>query len=177
MVYITLFQSILLVVIFLLYFRARRDLVISNLRIQGLSTNEKNNVLKRSTVTYYIGENRRQNFRVSLEGVECLIELLNFEDKRLKRLTHKKVKGSIDNISIGGTKFTCDIDLPVKTSISINISFILEDQEFSLNGEIIRKEEYIKTNSFGYGAQFNQLSGDDEKTLSITLNKLIMEKK
>jgi c-di-GMP-binding flagellar brake protein YcgR len=163
-------------VIFLLYFKAKRDLIISNVRDQKLFTQEENTTINRTATPYYVMKNYRQNFRVPLTGTQCSIEFLDFEEKRLNKLRHKKVDGNIENISLGGMKFSCNIDLPVKTSISINSSFNLKNEEFSLNGEIIRKEEYTKTRLFCYGVQFDELSSEDEKVLSKTLNNLIIER-
>lgn len=111
-------------------------------------------------------------------NMECTVKLAELENPKLKSLTGKTFAGKIDNISAGGLKLLCGFDFPIKDKIVLEFSFDIYDESFCVKGEIIRKEEYRKSNhTYGYGVQFVDLSQADEIRLTQSLNRVLLEKR
>lgn len=103
---------------------------------------------------------RRRAFRIKLPDQECKFELIGFGDKSLEPLKYKKGEGKIKDISYLGMKLSCKLDLPIRKKIFLLIHFTLCNEEFSLKGKIVRKEELM--NDILYGIEFMELDHQDQ---------------
>ncbi|HZG61775.1 MAG TPA: hypothetical protein VEY68_15085 [Anoxybacillus sp.] len=43
-------------------------------------------------------------------------------------------------------KLECDYDLPVRKGVFLQLHFVLDNEEFSFKGKIVRKEEWMNNN-------------------------------
>lgn len=138
---------------------------------------EKRTLEESLKVNKSIVKNNRNNFRVPVPPTECVLEFISFEDKKLESLKMKVFKGTIENISVSGMKFLCRYNLPVKQCIKVHVSFMIKNQPFKLEGEIVRKEEQLQKDIIGYGVKFTELDLHTSKQLHESLNLLIIEKR
>lgn len=118
---------------------------------------------------------RRENFRVKLLEQECTFELIDFGDKLLERLKHRQGEGKIRDISRTGLKLICDYDLPVRKHIFLQLHFMLQDEEFSFKGKIVRKEELM--NDIIYGIEFIEADSNEQQRLFQVIQKLEIERR
>lgn len=118
---------------------------------------------------------KRRAFRIELLDQECEFELIGFGDKMLEQLKYKKGKGKIKDISYSGMKLSCKLDFPVRKKIFLRLHFVLYDEEFSLKGKIVRKEE--RMDDIFYGIEFIELDHQDQQRLYQVIRKLELERK
>ncbi|EHL74634.1 hypothetical protein HMPREF1015_03272 [Bacillus smithii 7_3_47FAA] len=118
---------------------------------------------------------RRRAFRIKLLDQECKLESIGFGDKLLEPLKHKKGEGKIKDISYLGMKLSCKLDFPVRKKIFLRLHFVLCDEEFSLKGKIVRKEE--RMDDIFYGIEFIELHHQDQQRLYQVIRKLELERK
>lgn len=118
---------------------------------------------------------RRRAFRIELLDQECEFELIGFGDKMLEPLKYKKGKGKIKDISYSGMKLSCKLDFPVRKKIFLRLHFVLYDEEFSLKGKIVRKEE--RMDDIFYGIEFIELDHQDQQRFYQVIRKLELERK
>ena len=142
-------------------------------QVDSAMIKDKVNVFKETSD--FLGPNHRNNFRVTLNEINCSVKFLDFENKTLSALTHKMFNGYLENISMSGLKLICDFDFPVKQSILIEINFELKNHEFILRGEIVRKEENNNKDLVAYGIQFLDIHEEESKLLNLILNQIILE--
>ena len=172
MLYIIVLQTLIIIILLVLYVYK----IVSFPKKQAhIEIKEDNKNITNKTPNFF-GPNLRKDFRVALNNEDCLVEFLEFENKKLDRLKHKQFNGYLENISMGGIKLICSFDLPVKHSILIETKFMLKDQEFSLKGKIVRKGEYTNKNVVAYGVHFLEMSDEEKKSLNMILNQMILEK-
>ncbi|XJZ27516.1 PilZ domain-containing protein [Bacillota bacterium Lsc_1132] len=118
---------------------------------------------------------RRESFRVKLLEQECTFEIIDFDDKLLEQLKHRQGKGEIRDISRTGLKLICDYDLPVRKHIFLQLYFLLQDEEFSFKGKIVRKEELM--NDIIYGIEFIEADSTEQQRLYQVIQKLEIERR
>ncbi|WP_027416508.1 PilZ domain-containing protein [Aneurinibacillus terranovensis] len=118
---------------------------------------------------------RRRAFRIKLLDQECTFELIDFGDKLLEPLKHRKGEGKIKNISRTGMKLRCEFDLPVKKQIFLQLHFVLHDEEFSFKGKIVRKEELM--NDIFYGIDFIEVNPKEQQRLLWVIQKIEIERR
>lgn len=123
----------------------------------------------------YFGPEQRKRVRVTLHDQECVVKFLACDNESLNRLKDKKFAGTIENLSIGGLKLTCTYDFPVRQNIMLNFDFLVKEVPFSVQGEVIKKEEFKDDNCYSYGIKFVNVSVQAEKMLTKTINQIIME--
>lgn len=117
-------------------------------------------------------KNKRSNYRVNLNHVGCEVMLSDFGNPKLCKLKGKKIAGSIEDLSLSGLKFTSNYELPVRSHISIIVTFGLGDINLKLKGKIVRREDHVYNNMVSYGVQFAELPTGDKKDLNRELFKL-----
>ena len=122
----------------------------------------------------FVGPLKRKDFRISLDQ-ECTIEFIEFENKQLNKLLHKKIVCHLENISVSGVKILSELNLPVKPKIIVSINFYIKNKEFNLIGEIVRQEVHTQKNLFGYGIRFINMNHIEQKKLLRTLNEYILD--
>lgn len=105
--------------------------------------------------------NRRDNFRLRVMIKNTIMEVLRVGSLDVNQNDYCE----IEDISVGGAGIISYYDLPLKQKVYVRVHFHLNDEEFSLDGRIVRKIERINKNSFFYGIQFLNLSSSDEKRL------------
>lgn len=102
-----------------------------------------------------MNENRREFFRIFLNGaVDGHISVGGSEFEPLE----------IEDISVNGLRFLSTEDL--STEEPVCCSFAILEQEFLLEGKIVRKQE--KSGSFEYGIAFDT----DQRTASTLFKQL-----
>lgn len=117
----------------------------------------------------------RKAFRIKLLDQKCIFEFIDFGDKLLEPLKHRKAEGKIKNISRTGMKLSCEFDLPVRKQILLQLHFVLHDEEFSLVGKIVRKEELM--NNIYYGIEFIEPDSKEQQRLFQVIQKMEIEKR
>jgi c-di-GMP-binding flagellar brake protein YcgR len=105
--------------------------------------------------------NRRDNFRLRVMIKNSLMEVLKVGSISVNQNDYCEIV----DISAGGAGIVSYYDLPLKQSVFVRIHFYLNDEEFSLNGRVVRKIERINKSSFFYGIQFLNLTTRDENRL------------
>lgn len=118
---------------------------------------------------------RRRGYRAKLLDQECVIELIDFSDKMLEPLRNRKGKGKIKNISPTGMKMSCEFDLPIQKQIVLLIHFVLNDEEFTFKGKIVRKE--VLMNEIIYGIDFFGADPKEEQRLLQVINRMEIERR
>nr|WP_231710758.1 PilZ domain-containing protein [Gracilibacillus suaedae] len=121
--------------------------------------------------------NIRNNFRITLHHHPCLITLIHLENAQLSRLKDKQFYGYVDNISTSGLMFLCNFNFPVKERVIVKLNISIKSYQFTLNGEVIRKEEHKKKKQIAYGVQFHKMSEKERIRLTKVLNEVMVEKK
>ncbi|WP_238343638.1 PilZ domain-containing protein [Gracilibacillus saliphilus] len=121
--------------------------------------------------------NIRNNFRITLHQQPCLITLIHLENAQLSQLTNKQFYGYVDNISTSGLMFLCNFNFPVKDRVTVQLNISIKSYHFTLNGEVIRKEEHKKKKQIAYGVQFHKMSEKERIRLTKVLNEVMVEKK
>ncbi|MBU8907848.1 PilZ domain-containing protein [Desertibacillus haloalkaliphilus] len=121
--------------------------------------------------------NQRKHFRLKLDLDDVILTFKQMNQGAFKRLENKKAKVKILDLSAGGAKIYCDLDVPIKESMLVNLDFHLRGVHFTLNGRIIRKETLTdyKTNVFNYGIEFI-ITHNDRARLNNLLNHIAVEK-
>lgn len=120
-------------------------------------------------------EEKRQAFRMKLLEQKCALEFVDFGDESLEKLKHRKVEGQIKDISRTGIKLICEFDLPVRKQITLQLNFVLQDEDFSFKGKIVRKEE--KLNDITYGIEFIEVGEKEQQQLFKVLQTMEIERK
>jgi c-di-GMP-binding flagellar brake protein YcgR len=105
--------------------------------------------------------NRRDNFRLRVMIKNSLMEVLKVGSISVNQNDYCEIV----DISAGGAGIVSYYDLPLKQSVFVRVHFYLNDEEFSLNGRVVRKTERINKSSFFYGIQFLNLTTRDENRL------------
>ncbi|MEH7115359.1 PilZ domain-containing protein [Neobacillus niacini] len=105
--------------------------------------------------------NQRDNFRLRVMIKNSIMEVLKVGSTDVNQNDNCE----IEDISAGGAGIISYYDFPLKQKVYVRIHFYLNDEEFSLDGRIVRKIERINRSSFFYGIQFLNLSSIDEKRL------------
>jgi hypothetical protein len=120
---------------------------------------------------------KRRHHRVTVDHVSCMIKLTDFENKKYQAWVNKTVEGKIEDLSVGGLKLLCEIDLPIKQRVEIEVQFDILDESFQLKGEFIRKESRFQEKWIEYGICFLDLTHADEKRLGYVVNRLDQSKR
>lgn len=118
---------------------------------------------------------KRRAFRVTLLDGKCIFEFIDFGDKLLEPLRHRKGEGKIKDISRTGMKMSCEIDLPVRKQIFLQLRFVIDDEEFSFKGRIVRKEELL--NEIIYGIDFIEADPKEEQRLYQVIQRMEIERR
>lgn len=116
---------------------------------------------------------RRRGFRVNLPDTECYFTLVDSNDKNLEPLKNKKGKGWVRDISWIGIKMACPYDLPVRKEIILQIQFTIKNEEFTVMGKIVRKEELI--HEYNYGIELKHRNVNEQQRLYLLLQKMVLE--
>lgn len=118
---------------------------------------------------------RRRAFRINLLDQVCIFEFIDFGDKLLEPLMQRKGEGKIKNIGRTGIKLSCEFDLPVRKQIFLQLYFVLDDEEFTFKGKIIRKEELM--NEIIYGIDFIEADPKEEQRLLQVIQRMEIERR
>ncbi len=116
---------------------------------------------------------RRRGFRVTLTDTDCYFTLADSNDKNLEPLRNKKGKGWVRDISWIGIKMACQYDLPIRKGIILQIEFTIKNEEFTVLGKIVRKEDLM--NEFNYGIEFTDMKVSEQQKLYQVLQYLVIE--
>lgn len=114
-----------------------------------------------------VGKERRQNFRLPLfPPLEGTAQLKSIDDQSIP--IDKSLPLTILDVSAGGLKVKTPLDLELaKHSIMLQVDFGLEEFNFNVHGQVIRKD-----NQDTYGIKFTDLSPKDERSLVRCLYKV-----
>ena len=118
---------------------------------------------------------RRRAFRIKLIDQKCIFGLIDFGDKLLEPLRHKKGEGKIKDISHTGIKLSCEFDLPVRKQIVLQLQFVLDNEEFSFKGKIVRKEELM--NEINYGIDFIEADPKEKQRLYQVIQRMEIQRR
>jgi len=160
---------VLIVAILFLTAHFRNELKKKDMQIQELMIANENLQEKLNS------RQKRKAFRLQLFEHRCVFELIEFGDQSLERLKNRKGEGILKDVSRSGLQFICQVDLPVRKEIYLNIWFSLKKEDFNLKGKIVRKEEHMQY--IAYGIQFVDLSPRDEQRLVRVINQIELEKR
>lgn len=119
-----------------------------------------------------MGKERRQDFRLPLfPPVEGTAQIKSIDDQPTP--VDKDFPLTILDVSAGGLKVKTPLDLEAsKHTIMLQVDFGLEEFNFNIRGQIIRREDKDV-----YGIKFTDLSPKDEKSLVRCLYKVERKKK
>jgi hypothetical protein len=105
--------------------------------------------------------NRRENFRLRVNMKNSVMEVLKVGSLEVNQNDYCEIV----DISAGGVGLISYYDFPLKQQVYVRVHFYLNDEEFSLDGRIVRKIERINKSSYFYGIQFLNLSARNENRL------------
>ncbi|MEC1522159.1 PilZ domain-containing protein [Neobacillus niacini] len=105
--------------------------------------------------------NRRDNFRFRINIKNTLMEVIKIGNLDVNEYIYCEVV----DVSAGGVGILSEYDFPLREKVYVKINFYLDNEEFMLNGRIVRKTENIKKRAVLYGIQFVDLSTYDENRL------------
>ncbi|WP_226037775.1 PilZ domain-containing protein [Aquibacillus saliphilus] len=172
MYYVIFAQLIIMIVLLTLYLFSKK----SSAKSQNSITSHKKTDTTKNTLPNFMELDKREFFRVELIEKNCLVEFIDFENTQLRKLQNKKFDAFIENISLGGMKITCPYNLPVKQSITVQMTFELKQEDFCIQGEIVRKEEHNHKDWVSYGVGFKNISQEEQEQLLASLNKVMIDK-
>lgn len=109
--------------------------------------------------------NRRDNFRFRINIKNTLMEVLKIGSLDINEYLYCEIV----DVSAGGVGILSEYDFPLREKVYVKINFYLDNEEFMLNGRIVRKTENIKKRAILYGIQFVDLSTYDENRLLKTI--------
>ncbi|WP_419955439.1 PilZ domain-containing protein [Neobacillus niacini] len=109
--------------------------------------------------------NRRDNFRFRTNIKNTLMEVLKIGSLDVNEYFYCEIV----DVSAGGVGILSEYDFPLREKVYVKINFYLDNEEFMLNGRIVRKTENIKKRAVLYGIQFVDLSTYDENRLLKTI--------
>lgn len=109
--------------------------------------------------------NRRDNFRFRINIKNTLMEVLKIGSLDVNEYFYCEIV----DVSAGGVGILSEYDFPLREKVYVKVNFYLDNEEFMLNGRIVRKTENIKKRAVLYGIQFVNLSTYDEKRLLKTI--------
>jgi c-di-GMP-binding flagellar brake protein YcgR len=109
--------------------------------------------------------NRRDNFRFRINIKNTLMEVLKIGSLDVNQYVYCEIV----DVSAGGVGILIDYDFPLREKVYVKVHFYLDQEEFMLNGRIVRKTENIKKRAVLYGIQFVDLSTYDENRLLKTI--------
>lgn len=158
---------IAIILYLIIYYRSemkKRELHIQELK--GINENLREKLKSRQ---------RRKAFRLQLFEEKCVFELIEFGDRTLEKLKHRKGEGVLKDVSRSGLQLICQVDLPVRKEIFINIWFTLKDEDFKFKGKIIRKEEHLQY--IAYGVHFIDVNPLEEQRLVRVINQIELDKR
>ncbi|RYM05907.1 PilZ domain-containing protein [Sporolactobacillus sp. THM7-7] len=121
-------------------------------------------------------EEKREHHRIQMNREACTIRIIDFGEQCLKRLNNRTFNGAIIDISLGGLKFSSDIDFPIKDDVLIELSFQVAERKLRLKGTIVRKEMKRRLATIFYGVQFRHLTSKEEKDLQHAINQMDLSK-
>lgn len=118
-------------------------------------------------------ENRRNYYRINLQFPLCSgMTIISFKGKKVSL---GRSKALIEDISIGGLRFTTNIEFPVQPDIIFEFKIKIMNEVIKTTGVIVWKLE-IGDNLYQYGLEFN--IGELERDhLSQTLNTFMLKLK
>lgn len=119
---------------------------------------------------------KRKYRRISLNHPKCTIRIVDFNEDSLQALNNKTLVGKILDISLGGMKFECSIDFPIRKGVVIDVAFHTEGLSFDLEGTVVRKEVKRGDTYLRYGVAFNQLPAKQETKIQALMNKIDLAK-
>ncbi len=166
MEYILIIQGIFIIVLLVLYLRGEYLLNKKGDQISLIDSEE--------SWEQRLNGNRRKHYRLGIEDVICSIEIIHFGSLD-NQMNNTEFEGYIDNISAGGLKFTTKQDLPVKGNITIEVKFQIKEKNYAIQGKIVRREELLENELYGYGVEFNHSSRSQMINLTNTLLQLEIE--
>jgi c-di-GMP-binding flagellar brake protein YcgR len=105
--------------------------------------------------------NKRDNFRLRVNIKDSVMEIIKIGNKDITEYDYCEIM----DLSAGGAGIVSYYDLPLKKTVYVRVQFFLNDEEFILNGRVVRKSERINRSSYFYGIQFLNLSKYDENRL------------
>ncbi len=120
-----------------------------------------------------ISENRREYYRINMQFPLCSgMTIISFKGKKVS-LGHSKAL--IEDISIGGMRFTTNVEFPVQPDIILEFKTKIMNEVVKTNGVIVWKQE-IGENLYQYGLEFN-ISELERDHLSQMLNTFTLKMK
>lgn len=128
---------------------------------------------KKSFRSDTISENRRQYYRINFPFPLCSgMTIISFKGKTVN-LGHSKAL--IEDISIGGHRFTTNVELPVQPDIILEFKTKLINEPIKVTGIIVWKQE-IGDNLYQYGLEYT-IAEVERDHLSKMLNTLLIKLK
>ncbi|MEH7493926.1 PilZ domain-containing protein [Neobacillus niacini] len=109
--------------------------------------------------------NKRDNFRFRINIKNTVMEVLKIGSLNVNEYVYCEIV----DVSAGGVGILSDYDFPLREKVYVKVHFYLDNQEFMLNGRIVRKIENLKKQTVLYGIQFIGLSAYDENRLMKTI--------
>jgi c-di-GMP-binding flagellar brake protein YcgR len=117
--------------------------------------------------------NRRDNFRFRINIKNTLMEVLKIGSLDVNQYVYCEIV----DVSAGGVGILIDYDFPLREKVYVKVHFYLDNEEFILNGRIVRKIEKLKKRAVLYGIQFVDLSANDENRLMKTIVSMENERR
>jgi c-di-GMP-binding flagellar brake protein YcgR len=116
---------------------------------------------QRKSTTKKKQANKRDNFRLRVNIKDSVMEIVKIGNSDITEYNYCEIM----DLSAGGAGIISYYDLPLKKTVYVRVQFFLNDEEFILNGRVVRKSERINRSSYLYGIQFLDLSKYDENRL------------
>lgn len=116
--------------------------------------------------------NRRSFFRVRLANHPATLRVLQVADRRADL---PPFRGWMEDLSAGGCAVACDLDLPIRLGVVMEIEFQLFDEVFRLRAEPLRKIDDRR--HFSYGLSFLDLKEGTRARLVRVLHRLEIEER
>lgn len=95
---------------------------------------------------------RRDALRLETLELMCDFHIVKINSHNANLIKGRKGKGTINNLSFTGLQLETALDLPVKRSIELKLSFELHENLVTLHGLVMRKEIHVQRSSYIYMA-------------------------
>ncbi|MFO7172908.1 MAG: PilZ domain-containing protein [Bacillota bacterium] len=116
--------------------------------------------------------NRRHFFRVRLENHPVTLRVLSVAGRPADLPT---VQGWLEDVSGGGCAVACDLDLPIRLGLVLEVEFQLGGESFKLAAEPVRKVD--ERHRYLYGLAFVDLTEGVRSRLIRELHRIEAEQR
>jgi len=144
---------------------------VSNMKFEALLKKEVIQPLQPSSLTKVI-ENRRKYFRVKLDyPLTADMTIVKFKNKDINLGSSKVI---IEDISLGGLKYTANLNLPIQSDMIIQFNTVILGKELQFVGKNVWKLEIDDLYEYGFECIFSEVERD---RFALIFNKILIQLK